>query len=70
MHRAIRWPGQTIEQALRQARAEVNDVTGEIQVPWEASSLFTDLYFFEKWTNASLFAAAWDSKAFEKEVIL
>ena len=44
----IRWPGQTLEQALKHARAEVNDETGGKQVPWEESSLFTDFYFFEK----------------------
>ena len=70
LHRAIRLPGQTIEQALKQARAEVNDVTGGKQVPWEESSLFTYFYFFEKGKNASLIPAAGDSKAFEKEASL
>ena len=70
LHRAIRLPGQTIEQAFKQARAEVNDVTGGKQVPWEESSLFTYFYFFEKGKNASLIPAAWDSKAFEKEASL
>ena len=70
LHRAIRLPGQTIEQAFKQARAEVNDVTGGKQVPWEESSLFTYFYFFEKGKNASLIPAAGDSKAFEKEASL
>lgn len=67
LHRAIRQPGQTIEQSFKQARSEVNEVTGGKQIPWEESSLFTDFYFFEKDQKASLAPAAWDGKAFEQE---
>ncbi|MEM8975113.1 MAG: caspase family protein [Pseudomonadota bacterium] len=67
LHRAIRLPGQTIEQAFKQARAEVNEVTGGKQIPWEESSLFTDFYFFEKGQKASLAPATWDGQAFEQE---
>ncbi|MEM9355149.1 MAG: caspase family protein [Pseudomonadota bacterium] len=70
LHRAIRLPGQTIEQAFKQARAEVNEVTGGKQIPWEESSLFTDFYFFEKGQKASLAPAAWNGQAFEQEASL
>ena len=67
LHRAIRQAGQTVEQAFKQARAEVNEATDGKQIPWEESSLFVDFYFFKKAPSKPIAASKWDSKAFDSE---
>lgn len=67
LHRAIRLPGQTIEQAFKQARAEVNEVTGGKQVPWEESSLFVDFYFFKESSETEIAPPVWNREAFSAE---
>lgn len=67
LHRAIRQTGRSIESAFKQARTEVNEVTGGKQIPWEESSLFVEFYFFKKAPNSPVKPIAWDSKAFEIE---
>ncbi len=42
---ALRQPGLTVEQALKQVRLKVVEKTGGAQVPWESSSLIGDFYF-------------------------
>ncbi|MGI9423038.1 MAG: caspase family protein [Hyphomicrobiaceae bacterium] len=70
LHRAIRIPGQTIEKAFKQARSEVNEVTGGKQIPWEESSLFVDFYFFDKAPDTPIVPNEWDAKAFKNEATL
>ncbi len=60
LHRAIRRPGQTLEQTFKQARAEVNQATDGKQTPWEESSLFGDFYFFRDAAKAEITPAAGD----------
>ena len=70
LHRAIRQTGQTVEQAFKQARAEVNETTDGKQIPWEESSLFVDFYFFKEAPKEPIAASKWDSKAFGTEAKL
>ncbi|MBU2533749.1 MAG: caspase family protein [Alphaproteobacteria bacterium] len=67
LHRAIRQPGQSVEASLKQARAEVNEVTDGKQVPWEESSLFVDFYFFKQPPPKPITPLEWNSNAFETE---
>ena len=67
LHRAIRQTGHSIESAFKQARTEVNEVTGGKQVPWEESSLFVDFYFFKDAPLTPIQPVAWNSKAFDAE---
>lgn len=43
--KAIRQPGQAIEQVFKQVRIEVMEKTGSRQIPWESSSLTGDFFF-------------------------
>ncbi|MGI9411902.1 MAG: caspase family protein, partial [Hyphomicrobiaceae bacterium] len=70
LHRAIRQTGQTVEQAFKQARAEVNEATDGKQIPWEESSLFVDFYFFKDAPSEPIAASKWDGKAFGTEAKL
>ena len=70
LHRAIRQPGQPLEKSFKQARAEVNEVTGGKQVPWEESSLFVDFYFFKTSPQSPVAPPKWDGKAFQSEARL
>ncbi|MFY0613836.1 MAG: caspase family protein [Hyphomicrobiaceae bacterium] len=67
LHRAIRQTGQSVEAAFKQARTEVNEVTGGKQVPWEESSLFVDFHFFKSSPATPIKPAPWDGKRFEAE---
>ncbi|HUS96428.1 MAG TPA: caspase family protein [Hyphomicrobiaceae bacterium] len=67
LHRAIRQPGLPLESAFKQARGEVNEVTGGKQIPWEESSLFAEFYFFRKSPAEPVTPAKWNGKNFEAE---
>ncbi|MGI9478012.1 MAG: caspase family protein, partial [Hyphomicrobiaceae bacterium] len=67
LHRAIRQTGQSVEAAFKQARTEVNEVTGGKQIPWEESSLFVDFYFFKDKPATPIKPAPWNGKLFNAE---
>ncbi len=60
LHRAIRRPGQTLQQTFKRARLEVNQATDGKQTPWEESSLFGDFYFFPDAEKAEITPATGD----------
>jgi hypothetical protein len=70
LHRAIREPGQTLEQTFKRARLEVNQATDGKQIPWEESSLFGDFYFFPEGAKADITPAAGDIIAVSEEARL
>jgi hypothetical protein len=70
LHRAIRAPGQTLEQTFKRARLEVNQATDGRQIPWEESSLFGDFYFFPKARTANITPAGGDILAVAEEAKL
>jgi hypothetical protein len=70
LHRAIREPGQTLEQTFKRARLEVNQATDGKQIPWEESSLFGDFYFFPEAAKADITPAAGDIIAVSEEARL
>ncbi|HLA34220.1 MAG TPA: caspase family protein, partial [Rhodocyclaceae bacterium] len=43
--KALEHPGRRIEDIFKQVRSNVARTTGDLQVPWESSSLTGDLYF-------------------------
>ena len=70
LHRAIRDPGQTLEQTFKRARLEVNQATDGKQIPWEESSLFGDFYFFPEAAKADITPAAGDIVAVNEDAKL
>lgn len=51
--REAREPGLPIEQVFRRIRLAVYDATSGIQVPWDTSSLITDVSFFQRPAGAA-----------------
>ncbi|CAN7193827.1 caspase family protein [Bosea sp. LjRoot90] len=46
--REAREPGLPVEQVFRRIRLAVHDATNGIQIPWDTSSLITDVSFFQR----------------------
>lgn len=51
--REAREPGLPIEQVFRRIRLAVHDATSGIQIPWDTSSLITDVSFFPRAAGAA-----------------
>jgi len=51
--REAREPGLPIEQVFRRIRLAVYDTTNGVQIPWDTSSLITDVIFFQRPAGAA-----------------
>ncbi|MGX5734115.1 caspase family protein [Bosea thiooxidans] len=51
--REAREPGLPIEQVFRRIRLAVYDTTNGVQIPWDTSSLITDVIFFQRSAGAA-----------------
>ncbi len=62
----IKQPGLKIEDVFKNVRVNVMKYSGDLQIPWESSSLVGDFYFVEEETTTSLTQTAEETSTNDK----